>query len=59
LCDLRAKFITDLTSEIAIAGKKRINKKNKVKNKPKLPIKVEISTQVGEYMAHEEGRKSR
>ena len=39
--------ITPFTSAIAITGKNRQNNVNKVKNKPKLPMSIMMSTQVG------------
>jgi uncharacterized protein YjlB len=39
-----------------MAGKNLTNNKNKVKNNPKLPIKVQTSTQVGENIAQLEGK---
>jgi len=39
-----------------MAGKNLTNNKNIVKNNPKLPMKVHISTHVGENIAQLEGK---
>jgi hypothetical protein len=49
-------FMMDFTSATAITGTYLANKKNNVKKSPIEPMYMEISTQVGEYMAHEDGK---
>jgi len=39
-----------------MAGKNLMNRRNNVKKRPKLPMNVQISTQVGEYIAQLDGR---
>src|SRR5690606_27374661 len=46
-CCKLADFNNNLTSAIAILGKKRKNNKNNVKNKPIEPTKIPTSTHVG------------
>ena len=46
-------------SDIEIAGNTRRNKNNKQKNKPSEPNSVAQSQNVGEYIPHDDGRKSR
>src|SRR6187200_843924 len=46
-------------SDIDIAGNSRKNKNNKQKNNPSDPSKVAQSKNVGEYIPHDDGRKSR
>jgi hypothetical protein len=48
-----------LTSEHAIIGRKRQNSMNNVRNNPKVPAKVMMSTLVGLYIAQLDGRNSR
>jgi hypothetical protein len=42
-----------------IMGRKRINRKNKARKRPIVPIKVAQSQTVPAYMPHDDGRKSR
>src|SRR3954471_8622721 len=42
-----------------MAGNTRRNRNSKQKNKPIVPMNVAQSQNVGEYMPHEDGRKSR
>jgi len=44
---------------MAITGTNRQNKRKQVKKRPKLPINVEISIDVGRYEVQAEGRNSR
>jgi hypothetical protein len=46
-------------SKIAIAGRKRMNRKNSDRNRPIVPASMPKSHRVGAYMSHDEGRKSR
>ena len=48
-----------LISKIEIIGKKRMNKNNRLKNSPIVPINIEKSQMVGRYIAQDEGKKSR
>ena len=48
-----------LTSNIEIIGRKRTNRKINVKKNPIVPTNIDQSKIVGEYIAHEDGRKSR
>src|SRR5471030_2271883 len=50
--------MTPFTSDIAIIGRKRQNNRKSERKSPKLPVKVMMSTQVGEYMPQLPGRKS-
>src|SRR5262249_48193111 len=50
---------TPLISAMAIIGRKRQNSRKQVKNRPKLPSSVAISTSVGASPAAPEGRKPR
>lgn len=47
------------TSAIAMIGRKRQNNMNSVKNKPKLPTSIPMSTHVGWKYDQLDGRKSR
>src|SRR3954463_13748655 len=44
---------------MAIAGRKRMNRKNSARNSPIVPRNIPKSHRVGAYMPHDEGRKSR
>jgi hypothetical protein len=46
-------------SKIEIIGRKRRNRNNSARNSPLVPMKVDQSQNVGAYMPHDEGRKSR
>ncbi len=48
-----------LTSKIEIIGKNLMNRKINVKNIPMVPINIDQSNGVGEYIAHDDGKKSR
>src|SRR5467141_4998198 len=50
---------TILTSLIAISGRKRMKRRKRERKIPWVPIKVQMSTQVGMNKPHELGRKSR
>ena len=56
---LRAQRDTAFTSPMEMTGSTRVNSRNIVKKRPKVPTKVITSTQVGEYVLQLEGRKSR
>jgi hypothetical protein len=49
-------FKIDFTSACAITGKVRAYNRNKTKKNPMVPIKMPISTKVGENMVQEDGR---
>ena len=46
-------------SKIEIIGRKRRNRNSSVRNRPIVPTKVDQSQNVGWYMPHDDGRKSR
>src|SRR5579885_2608365 len=46
-------------SAMEIIGRKRKNRNSSARNRPIVPTKVPQSQIVGEYMPHDEGRKSR
>src|SRR3954471_12481668 len=46
-------------SKIEIIGRKRRNRNSSDRNRPMVPMKVDQSQNVGAYMPHDEGRKSR
>jgi hypothetical protein len=49
-------FKIDFTSACAITGNVLAYNKNSTKKKPMVPIKIPISTNVGENMVQEEGK---
>ena len=46
----------DFNSACAITGKVLAYNRNKVKKNPIVPKKIQISTNVGEYIVHEDGK---
>ena len=46
-------------SKIEIIGRKRRNRNSRARNSPIVPANVDQSQNVGEYLPHDEGRKSR
>ena len=49
-------FKIDFTSACAITGKVLAYNRNNTKKNPMVPIKIPMSTKVGENMVHEDGR---
>jgi hypothetical protein len=49
-------LIIDFNSACAITGKVLAYNRNRVKKNPMVPKKIPISTNVGEYIVHEDGK---
>src|SRR6187200_873473 len=57
-CVRRRGGTISLTSAIAITGRFLMNSRNHMKNQPKLPARIEMSTQLGMYPDHCHGSNS-